>query len=166
MPEPTVDYSRMSKDQQGKAASWLAKIYGFRILLLTFAAAVVMAQPIFLIVYKDNDSIRAAEALKVEKQSDSAFALAKAAISEVTQLSAQYGEVKTENEMLRRQFEDLSKKYVDLMQKYKELESSYYKALEEKKLLEARIDELFRKHVLQDLGDKSPKTPTIESEKK
>lgn len=148
----------MNEKQKGEAASWLAKIYGFRVIIFTFAAAVVMAQPIFLIVYKDRDLIRAAENLKIEKQSDSAFALSRAAISEVTQLSAQYGEVKTENEMLRRQFEDLSKKYTDLMEKYKEMEKAYHSTLEEKKALEARIDELFRKHL--DKGINPPMTPS------
>ncbi len=152
MPDPKIDYDRMNSQEQGKAASWLAKIYGFRVIIFTFAAAVVMAQPIFLIIYKDRDLMRAAESLKIEKQSDSAFALSKAAISEVTQLSAQYGEVKTENQMLRRQFEDLSKKYTDLMEKYNEMEKAYHQTLEEKKLLENRIDELFKKHI----GDKSP----------
>lgn len=147
MPEPKIDYDKMNEKQKGEAASWLAKIYGFRVIIFTFAAAVVMAQPIFLIVYKDRDLIRAAENLKIEKQSDSAFALSRAAISEVTQLSAQYGEVKTENEMLRRQFEDLSKKYVDLMQKYEEMEKAYHQTLEEKKNLEVRIDELFKQHI-------------------
>ena len=152
MPEPTIDYNEMSPSQRNKVATFFAKIYGIRALLFTIAAAAVMAQPIFLMVYKDRDAVRTAESLKLEKQSDSALALSKAAISEVTQLSAQYGEVKTENEMLRRQFEDLSKKYTDLMDKYKAMESAYHQTLEEKKILEARIDELFKKHVAQDKG--------------
>ena len=155
MPDPQIDYDRMNEKQRGEAASWFAKIYGFRAIILTFAAAVVMAQPIFLMFYKDRDLARAAENLKIEKQSDSAFALSRAAISEVTQLSAQYGEVKTENENLRRQFDELTKKYNDLMEKYHQMETAYHQTLGEKRTLEGRIDELFKKH----LGDESPQAP-------
>ncbi len=153
--KPTqVHWTRMDKGQQGKVASFLAQIDGFRAVLLTLVAATLAAQPLWQAYYKNQDSARALESVKAEKQSESAMVLAKAAISEVTILSSKYGELKVENESLKDKLEVLTKDYADLSEKYRIMELAYTDALAEKKKLEERIDSLFLKHKIQEDGEK------------
>ncbi len=142
----------MDDSTQGSASSkelnapFFIKVSGLRGLLLTLAAVSVMAQPIWQIYYKDQDSARASENLKVEKNAESALAMSKAAISEVAILSTKYGELKVENMALKEKLESLTREYTDLLAKYKHMEEAYSVTLVEKRKLEARIDELFSKH--------------------
>jgi predicted nuclease with TOPRIM domain len=121
------------------------QIKGFRALLIALATASVVAQPVWQLYYKDQDSARALEGLKAEKNAESAMSMARAAITEVTNLSSKYGELKSENMSLKEKLDVLSAEYTKLLEKYKEIEAAYAKALEEKKALEARIDQFFQK---------------------
>jgi len=138
--EPQVNWKEMSLEQRGSIATLFAKINGLKMLLAVLVSAAMLAQPLWQSYYKNQSESRTAEMLKTEKQAESAMALSKAAISEVTALSAQQGELKAENLNLRRELATLT-------EKYKQLEQDYVQTLQEKKILEARIDELFRKHV-------------------
>jgi hypothetical protein len=141
--QPQIDWEKMTPGQRSRSQAGLVKVNGFKALL--FAIALV-AQPIWQAYFKDQDMARASEIIKNEKQAESALSLSKAAISQVTILSSQLGELKSENETLRRELVILTDKYTDLTQKYKDMETSYVQTLEEKKILELRIDELFKKH--------------------
>lgn len=138
--EPQVNWKEMSLEQRGSIATLFAKINGLKMLLAVLVSAAMLAQPLWQSYYKNQSESRTAEMLKTEKQAESAMALSKAAISEVTALSAQQGELKAENLNLRRELATLT-------EKYKQLEQDYVQTLQEKKILEARIDELFKKHV-------------------
>lgn len=141
--QPQIDWKAMTPEQRSKSQAGLVKVNGFKALL--FAIALV-AQPIWQAYFKDQDLARASEIIKNEKQAEAALSLSKAAISQVTILSSQLGELKSENQNLRQELASLTDKYTDLTQKYRAMETSYVETLEEKKKLEARIDELFKKH--------------------
>ena len=139
MPEkkPDIEWDRMSKSQQQSTAIGLARKSMFRLILLSLIALSAGAQPLWQAYFKNEDQIRNSEIVKFSKESESALALSKVAISEVSLLSSKMGELKLENENLR-------KSLADLTEKYQEMEKAYSSTLEEKKKLEERIDELFK----------------------
>lgn len=138
--QPKPNWKEMSPAQRGSIATLFAKIDGLKALLMAVVGAALLAQPIWQTYYKNQSEARSAENLRTEKQAEAAIALSKAAISEVTALSAQQGELKAENQNLRRELASLT-------EKYKQLEHDYVETLEQKRQLEARIDELFKKHI-------------------
>lgn len=137
-------WEKLNKDQTLKIAGRWSTLQMGKFVVLLIVFALLSLQPIIADFYKNEQDVRKSEILKSEKQSESALELAKAAISEVAILSARQGELKAENETLRRQSSELKEALAILNEKYKEMEIAYNLALEEKKKLELRIDELFK----------------------
>ena len=135
--KPDIRWDKMTASQQQSTAVNLARTSMFRLILVSLIALSAGAQPLWQAYFKNEDQIRNSEIIKFSKESESALALSKVAISEVSLLSSKMGELKLENENLR-------KSLADLTDKYKEMEKAYSSTLEEKKKLEIRIDELFK----------------------
>lgn len=135
--KPDIQWDKMTKSQQQLTAVNLARTSMFRLILVSLIALSAGAQPLWQAYFKNEDQIRNSEIVKFSKESESALALSKVAISEVSLLSSRMGELKLENENLR-------KSLADLTDKYREMEKAYSSTLEEKKKLEERIDELFK----------------------
>ena len=143
-PEDQPPWEKLNKNQTAKiAARWSTLQMGkFVVLLIVFS--LLSLQPLVTQYQKGVEISKTAENLKAEKQSESALELAKAAIAQVTLLSSQQGQLKAENESLRKESTNLKESFDILRKKYQELEASYALAIEEKKKLENRIDQLFR----------------------
>ena len=139
-----IHWEMMTPDQQNRTAKQLANVKVYKNLSLVFASLFVCSQPLLSLYFSNQEAARTNEIALNKTRSESAMAISAAAIHQVTELSSKQGELKAENESLRREYALLKVSFEELSKKYKELEIAYRQTLEEKKALEARIDQLFK----------------------